>query len=298
MSSSASDDHGSMLSIVNGLAVPRMVTQERVDQLKTLKLYQDDVFIITPLGSGTTWMQQIVRLIRSKGEQDGQIISDAIPWLEASSGVAFGRAETDGYATNVILKDMPRPRAFKTHFPYELSACGLPDKTPCKYIYVVRNRKDAMVSMYCKLRQAYFPNLEWNFYYTNYEKYAYYGDYFDHVLSWWSHRNDENVLFLKYEDMKKDLPGNVAKVALYLGVDLPSNIVTKIADMTTFEKMKRDDSVNYSWDKVFVQDGNPMWLRKGVVGDWKNFFTAEQSAEVDALYAEKFKDPNLKFDFE
>ena len=96
--------------------------------------------------------------------------------------------------------------------------------------------------------------------------------------------------------MKKDLPGNVAKVALFLGVDLPSNIVTKIADMTTFEKMKRDDSVNYSWDKAFVQDGNPMWLRKGVVGDWKNFFTAEQSTEVDALYAEKFKDPNLKFD--
>ena len=118
------------MNVVNGLAVPRMVTQERVDQLKTLKLYHDDVFIITPLGSGTTWMQQIVRLIRSKGEQDGQIISDAIPWLEASSGVAFGRADTDGYATDVILEDMPRPRAFKTHFPYELSACGLSDKTP------------------------------------------------------------------------------------------------------------------------------------------------------------------------
>ena len=127
--------------------------------MRSRLLQLNDVFIVTPGASGTTWMQQIVRLIRSKGEQDSQILTDAVPWVEASSGVAFGCAETDGYATNVILEDMPRPRAFKTHFPYELSACGLPDKTPSKYIYIVRNRKDAMVSMYCKLRQAYFPNL-------------------------------------------------------------------------------------------------------------------------------------------
>ena len=118
----SSDDHGSMLNIVNGLAVPRMITQERVDQLKTLKLYHDDVFIVTPGASGTTWMQQIVRLIRGKGEQDSQILSDAVPWVEASSGVAFGCAETDGYATNVILEDMPRPRAFKTHFNFRMNS--------------------------------------------------------------------------------------------------------------------------------------------------------------------------------
>lgn len=98
--------------------------------------------------------------------------------------------------------------------------------------------------------------------------------------------------------MKKDLPGNIAIVASFIGVDISSDMVTKIAAMTTFEKMKKDDSANYSWDKAFVEDGNPMWLRKGVVGDWKNFFTAEQSAEVDALYAEKFKDTGLKLDFE
>ncbi len=30
-----------------------------------------------------------------------------------------------------------------------------------------------------------------------------YGSYFDHVLQWWNHRHDENVYFLKYEDVKK-----------------------------------------------------------------------------------------------
>lgn len=32
---------------------------------------------------------------------------------------------------------------------------------------------------------------------------VFYGSWFDHVLSWWRHKDDENVLFLKYEEMKK-----------------------------------------------------------------------------------------------
>lgn len=32
---------------------------------------------------------------------------------------------------------------------------------------------------------------------------VYWGSWAEHVLGWWRHRDDENVLFLKYEDMKK-----------------------------------------------------------------------------------------------
>ena len=32
---------------------------------------------------------------------------------------------------------------------------------------------------------------------------VYYNLWSDHVLGWWKHRNDPNVLFLKYEDLKK-----------------------------------------------------------------------------------------------
>ena len=30
-----------------------------------------------------------------------------------------------------------------------------------------------------------------------------YGKWNDHVISWWQHRDEANVLFLKYEDLKK-----------------------------------------------------------------------------------------------
>lgn len=32
---------------------------------------------------------------------------------------------------------------------------------------------------------------------------VYYNLWSDHVLGWWKHRNDHNVLFLKFEDLKK-----------------------------------------------------------------------------------------------
>ena len=37
--------------------------------------------------------------------------------------------------------------------------------------------------------------------------------YFDHVLSWWAHKDDNNVPILNYKDMKKDLPFAVATIA-------------------------------------------------------------------------------------
>ena len=61
-----------------------------------------------------------------------------------------------------------------------------------------------------------------------------------------------------------------------------------------------------SWDhpgmdiqkRMHPSPSEPPFMRKGVVGDWKNHFTEEQSAMFDALYSEKMKGSGLDFDFE
>jgi len=45
--------------------------------------------------------------------------------------------------------------------------------------------------------------------------------YFHHLVSWWEHRNDPDVLFLFYEDLKEDLAGNVEKICGFLDLDEP-----------------------------------------------------------------------------
>ena len=39
------------------------------------------------------------------------------------------------------------------------------------------------------------------------------------------------------------------------------------------------------------------FMRKGEVGDWKNYFTPEQSAEMDKVCPEKLNGSGLEFDF-
>ena len=186
----------------------------------------------------------------------------------------------------------------KSHFPYDQFPCGLPHETPCKYIYMARNPKDVAASFYCLLKQAYFHDLEWDTFLKYQLEGIYYGDYFNHVLGWWSHRNDKNILFLKYEDRVKDLSGQVEQIAAFMGAELSSDTISKIVKLARFEDMKKEDRVNNSWDKNYDKDGEPTFLRKGVVGDWKNFFTPEQSRQMDIQCAEKLKGTGLQLEFE
>ena len=121
------------------------------------------------------------------------------------------------------------------------------------------------------------------------------GNYFNHLLSWLPHKDDKNVLFLKYEDMKRDLRGAVSQIAAFLEVKLTSDTIEKIAEATRFEQMKDDGTANYSWVKPFNREGVPKFMRKGVVGDWKDFLSTEQSSEMDTICA---KTHGLEFRYE
>lgn len=282
---------------VNGVQVPIFILQERVDELKKLKLYPDDVWIVSYPKSGTTWTQQIVRLIRNNGKKSDKKISEEVPWPEATAGV--GKMNIDAFCGAANVEDLPRPRAFKSHFPYNSMPCGPPHTTPCKYIYVARNMKDAIVSWYCYFKGTFFPNIEWDtFWEEMVDGNSLYGNHLDHVLEWWAHKGDENVLFLKYEDMRRDTSKAVSQIASFIGAQLSPDTISKIVDLVSFEKMKADDTTNYSWNTTSDKDTAPIFLRKGVIGDWKNFLTPEQSARMDAICEERLKDTGLQLDFE
>ena len=99
----------------------------------------------------------------------------------------------------------------------------------------------------------------------------------------------------KYEDMKKDLKPAISQIAAFIGANISGDIIAKIADLTGFEKMKDDNTANYSRSESHQKEP---FMRKGVVGDWKNFLSAEQSAQMDAICAKRLKDTGLEFVYE
>ena len=290
MSSNVEDSIESVRTLpevrLNELKVRSYMDIEWIRSMKDMKLRPDDIWIVTYPKSGTTWTQQIVRhiLARGRGDCTGKVI-DAVPWVEG-----FGNDPTFG-SSRINVDSMASPRAFMSHLPYSMMPCGLPNSTPGRYIYVVRNPKDVVVSFFHYERGMPFsPLYEWEEFFDMFMTgKLVYGDYFDHVLSWWAHQDDDNVLFLKYEDMKRDLPTAVAQIAKFINQDISKELVDEIAHKTTFANMKKDSSANYEWMNKHRRSTATTFMRKGEVGDWKNYFTPEQSARLDAVYDNKMK---------
>ena len=67
-----------------------------------------------------------------------------------------------------------------------------------------------------------------------------FASYFVHLLSWWEHRNDSNVLFLFFEDMKDDLESVVRMVAAFIGIRDEERI-KKAVELSSFEFMKEHE---------------------------------------------------------
>lgn len=257
-----------------------------MDELKTFKLRADDVFIDTYPKSGTTWMQQIVKLICNDGQDDGRKVDDAIPWLER-----------DG--PHLDLDESPSPRFFKSHTPYHMMPGGPPAISPAKYIYVARNPKDTAVSLFHHARgiKSFNYTGPWDHFLKLFmDGQVESGLWFDHVLEWWKHKDDSNVLFLKYEDMKKDLHLAVRATAAFIGHDVSSDVADQIVHQSTFESMKANPASNYAWKSQYRHSTEPAFMRKGVVGDWANYFTPEQNEAFEMLYRERMKNTGLEFD--
>ncbi len=117
----------------------------------------------------------------------------------------------------IKVENLSRPRIFMSHFPYEQLPCGPANTTPCKYIHVVRNPKDVASSLFCFTKcYSDSESLEWNTFWKTYMVGDVpYSDYFDNLLSWWPHINDQNVLFLMYEDMKESAFRDIKNCLLY-----------------------------------------------------------------------------------
>jgi len=125
-------------------AIPFFTTPEfRAEFRKDFKLRpESDIFIVTYPKSGTTWMQSILRTMlftEDTPEWAKMPLAERFPWVDFIPGMSV----TD-------LEKLPDPRVIKchNHTPQEMDDLIFKGNRKAKIIYMVRDPRDACVSLY------------------------------------------------------------------------------------------------------------------------------------------------------
>ncbi|KAH7941143.1 hypothetical protein HPB49_010337 [Dermacentor silvarum] len=216
------------------------------------------------------------------------------------------------------VEDMKRPGPIKTHMAFRFQ----PYSKDAKYIYVARNPYDCCVSYFYHTKhmpEYHFEEGTFDQFFDMFvEGKVDFGDYFDHLLSWYDHRNDPNVLFVTYEQLKKDIRAWVLKIADFIGEEFgqklrsDNSLLENVLQNISVKNMKEtvNDSMKNLFDNLDTSLGGkvPKWValmkesigaeacdkpmtgdfvRKGVVGDWRNHFSEDQVQRLKKRIQEK-----------
>jgi hypothetical protein len=209
----------------------------------------------------------ILHQLRTDGSLSFGHISEVMPFIDHS----LKKGES--------LEHLPSPRVFKTHLRY-----GYISRRPGKYIYVARDGRDVLISYFHMYQTWVNPGILFPDFFADFlSGKVQYGLWFRHVAEWESHREDPNVLFLRYEDLVGALPSCVERIARFLAWPIAPDAHRRIAERCGIEYMRKYEdkfapelspSVRRS-----IQSGS--FICRGVVGAWREKFTREQELAFD-----------------
>jgi hypothetical protein len=283
--------HSSTLSRPTSIAEVLALHQKREagvrESIKRGLSYQPrptDVFISPFAKCGTTWLQQIIHGLKTRGDMDFSEITEVVPWLEMAY---FLRLNLDAPQRGPF-------RAFKSHLNYHDIPKG------GRYLISVRDPKDVLVSFFHFLEGWFFEagsisisEFAREFYMANQGPHS----YWYHLASWWEQRHQENVLLLCYEDMKRDLPGTVQAIAHFVGLELDDALQEIVVRQSSLNFMqahigKFDDHLVHEKADALLQlppGGSSTKVRSGRVGDNRVELPEDISAEMDAVWREEIE---------
>ena len=249
-----------------------------------------DIILATYPRSGTTWLQNILHILKHKQKLDGplQASSPFIIFPQFASGL--------GPDSQPLLKpefeNIPAPRILKTHLPWDL----VPKNPLSKYVYCYRNPKDVLISFHLhttgSLGHAYDGSLS-EFLELFLRGEVEYGSWWEHVLGWWQRRDTPNVMVLSYEELQNNFKEKVSQLAAFTGLELTEELYQLIAEESSVKAMKSNDHISLKAKPV--KPGEEFaHVRKGVVGGWKEALTPEQNKALDDMIESKLGGVSLR----
>lgn len=272
-----------------------------------IKWRNGDIVISVPPKSGTTWTMNIVYQLLTGGASDFQDIYAEVPWIEL---LRYPRQPVQEVLDCLEAMPTDRRRAFKTHSaPPVVPFIDREGDRNVKYIVVFRNPEEALVSFRPFLEQLTDAWLEiWqipkhalcradfpSFYAEIIDPRGFHRRLFEFLAAWWPLRQESNVLFLHYSDMKRDHEAAIKKIACFLDIEPAASQWEAIFEHTSFEWMKwhQDRFEVRTVCTVPVLNTGAM-VRQGQVGKAKcDGMTDDISRHVRQIANEICSDPDV-----
>jgi aryl sulfotransferase len=99
--------------------------------------------------------------------------------------------------------------------------------------------------------------------------------------TWWAERHRPNVLLVHYNDLKADLPGEMRRVADFLGILVPPDLWPGLVEAAGFEAMRRDGEALLGSVAATFQGGG-RFFHEDTNGRWRGVFRGEDLVLYEA----------------
>lgn len=248
----------------------------------------DDVIVATYAKSGTTWTQHIVGQLIFQGDPSVEVAKIS-PWLDLRI------MPPD---TLDKLEAQQHRRVIKTHLPLD----ALTFSPKAKYVYIGRDGRDVVWSFYnhhSSANQLWYdllndtpgrvgppidkpdPDIR-RYFQTWLEKDGFpIWSFWDNIATWWAARDLPNVRLVHFNDLKRDLDGEMRKLAEFLECDVAEDRWPAMVEHCGFDWMKAHaENVSPLGGAIF-EGGAQCFIHKGTNGRWRDRLTPEDIAAYE-----------------
>lgn len=260
--------------------------------VKYNKMQAVDALIISYPKSGRTWLQNILKEIGLLEFNDDQTVdaSDGISKsLELLGNNSSGFPK---FLANHASSSWEQAEGILGSEEIKKDDLNLYNKS--KILFLYRDPRDVMVSQYYHLKNRNkIKSVEKEDMISNdivgLKKII-------NFMNKWNEFEKANteILGLSYEEMKADTGAAVSKLFNFIGVPLEKGIIDQAVENSTLKKMQKKQASNSNKDP-WTKTSNPKNInsfqsRKGVVGDYLNFFSEDQILRINKIISEHLSD--------
>ncbi|XP_067655488.1 sulfotransferase 1B1-like isoform X1 [Haliotis asinina] len=243
-----------------------------LEQIENVSMRPDDIYLCAFPRTGTHWVFEMGNmLLGGKAETIQQF---------------KGKLQLE-LVDDERLSKLPSPRLVNTHFRLSDAPLAMKEKK-CKVIYNLRDPRDVAVSLYHAYIDLKVSECECSFegfWYLFLEGKVEVDGLFHHWLDAeeFLKKNPDIPVYLNiYEETLKNPLVAVQSLSDFLGLPRNDELCQAIADKCHISHMRKDKD-KYS----FQVHGENVLYRKGIVGDWKNYFTDQMLDDYYQVYEEK-----------